>query len=96
MAVSFLGSRGKAHGLPGGGGGGWSQEQNAVRWAGASCHSLGSACVAIALLYAEVPMHPQTHFPPRTISTQTESAKGARCALAQIYWHCWKRGFTNF
>lgn len=44
----------------------------------------GSARGAIALLYAEVPTHAQTRFPPRTISTRRESAKGARCALAQI------------
>ena len=84
MAASFLGSTGKAQALPGGGG--WSREQNAARWAGASCRSPGSTRGAIALLYAEVPTHAQTHFPPWTISTRRESAKGARCALAQIHW----------
>lgn len=61
---------------------------------GASCRGPGSAREAVALLYAEVPTPAQTHFPLWMVSTRTalaadtlkESAKGARCALAQINW----------
>lgn len=93
MAASFLGSAGKAQALPGGRG--WSQEQNAVRWLGALCHSPGSARGAIALLDAEMPRTPGLLYRGFLPKQKVRRVRDVRSHKSNGQ-HCWKRGFTSF